>query len=245
MNVSVCIATYNGEKYLTEQLESILYQLGDNDEVLISDDGSTDSTLDIINRYTSLENVHLVSSKRLGSPVKNFERVLNFVSKDIVVLSDQDDVWLDNRLEEIKSEFSLDNSLTLLVQNSRIFKNIDNTFFEREDLFNSIRRRPGILFNLYRNTYVGCCMSFRRSCLKNILPFPNGVPMHDIWIGLVCEVFGKVKDINECRMLYRRHGMNASNTSESSTRSYLLRIKERMYLIFGILNLLMKRHRND
>ena len=99
------MASYNGERFVREQLDSILSQMNERDEIIISDDGSTDATVEIVNSYDD-PRVRLKIGERNKGPIENFEFALSFVLKDIVVLADQDDVWLDGRLDFIRSHFS-------------------------------------------------------------------------------------------------------------------------------------------
>ena len=118
MKISVCLATYNGEKYIKEQLDSILPQLSANDEIIISDDNSTDDTINII-RSLNDERIKIYVNKTKGI-VKNFENALNNASGDIIFLSDQDDVWKNDKVKKILSAFSSDNSLTFVFSNAEI-----------------------------------------------------------------------------------------------------------------------------
>ena len=121
MNISVCIATYNGEKYIKEQLDSILVQLGEDDEVIIGDDGSTDLTLDIIKSYNDPRiKIYKNSFKNL---ILNFESTLEKAKGDYIFLSDQDDVWLPNKVKDsLKDLFKYD----VVISNCKVVnKNLD------------------------------------------------------------------------------------------------------------------------
>ena len=109
--ISVCMATFNGEKYLKEQIKSIIAQLDINDEIIISDDGSTDSTIEIINSFNDFRiKLYQNSFKNL---ISNFEFTLNNASGDYIFLSDQDDIWLPNKVELcMKSLISADLVMT-------------------------------------------------------------------------------------------------------------------------------------
>ena len=98
--ISVCIATYNGEKYIREQLDSILPQLGLDDEVIISDDSSTDNTLKIIEEYNDCR-IKIFSNNKFYSPILNFENALKKAQGDFIFLSDQDDIWKSNKVEVV------------------------------------------------------------------------------------------------------------------------------------------------
>jgi glycosyltransferase involved in cell wall biosynthesis len=114
MSVSVAMTTFNGDKYIDEQIKSILIQLDMEDELIISDDGSTDNTVQILKQYSEeYDNIKLHLNNRLGV-VKNFEFAIKECTKDIIVLSDQDDIWVDNKLVEIKKHFSKNSNLLIL-----------------------------------------------------------------------------------------------------------------------------------
>ena len=97
MKISVCLATFNGEKYLQQQIESILIQLGDNDELIISDDGSSDQTLNIIESFSD-KRIHIFHNKMNHGFIGNFENALRIATGDYIFLSDQDDVWSSDKL---------------------------------------------------------------------------------------------------------------------------------------------------
>lgn len=227
--ISVCIATYNGEKYIKEQLDSILLQIGEKDEIIVSDDGSTDKTIEIISAYKdSRIKIFKNSFKNL---VLNFEFALKQAKGDFIFLSDQDDVWLPNKIERsIKylTEFEV------LVSDCKVvdkdLKVLNNSFFELNNSQN------GLFSNLMRNSYLGCCLAFKKELLEKALPFPKDIPMHDIWLGVVAELFFKVKFLNEVLVLYRRHGNNESPTGEKSPYNLTKKIQFR----FGVIKYLPK-----
>lgn len=227
--ISVCIATYNGEKYIKEQLYSILSQLGDEDEIIVSDDSSTDSTLDIIKSFHD-KRIVILANQTFHSPIYNFENAIKYSHGTYIFFSDQDDVWLSHKIKYLLPH--LENN-DLVLSNAAVVDaslNITKRHFYSE---NPIR---GLLYDIYKNPYTGCMMAINRKALQYILPFPKELPMHDIWIGLCCEMFGKVCFIDENLILYRRHGNNLSAASEISTLPYTYRIKYRMSVIKKLFN---------
>ena len=234
--ISVCMATYNGEKYIKEQLDSILLQLRENDEIIISDDGSSDSTVEIAESYQdSRIKIFQNSFKNL---ILNFEFALKQAKGDFIFLSDQDDIWLPNKVEV---------SLIHLIHNDIIVSNcqvvnqdlqvINKSFFY---LNNS---KKGLFSNLMKNSYLGCCLAFRKELLSKALPFPKNIPMHDIWLGFVSELFYKIKFIEEPLMLYRRHGANESPTGEDSPFSLYRKFLFRYNIVKNIPKLYLKKGR--
>lgn len=224
--ISVCIATYNGEKYLREQLDSILCQLDINDEVIISDDSSTDNTLEIIRSYKD-NRIRILSHNKFFSPVFNFENALKHVKGDYIFLSDQDDIWMENKVEimmgYLKQGYSLVLSDGLIVDKD--LKICSDSIYE---ILNS---HKGFVQNLIHNSYSGSRMAFTRSLLDVALPFPSHIAMHDIWIGLCSELFMKTIYIPDKLILYRRHENNVSMTGEKSPFGFGYKLSYRFYLL--------------
>jgi len=216
MNVSIAMATFNGAKYIKEQIESIVSQLAIDDELIISDDGSTDGTLDIIHGFLADNRVKLYEGPSKGV-VKNFENAIAKTTKEIIILSDQDDVWLPTRVETIKEKFS-DPSISLLITNAKC---VDANLNALYDTKAKHLWRKGIVSNFIKNTYVGSRMAFREELKRVILPFPPKLPMHDMWIGLLVELKKKrIAYVDEELMLYRRH----ENTVTTEKRNKLWKI---------------------
>ena len=208
MRISVCMATYNGEKYLSEQLASIVGQLQPDDELIISDDSSTDATISIIESLRD-SRIKLLPGNRFYNPIYNFENALKHAEGDVIVLSDQDDIWLDNKLSVIRHHFhTKPPGIYTLVLDGCIID--DKGAVTYKSIFESIGSRKGILKNLYDNTYMGCSMAFSRELLSIALPFPKGIPMHDSWLGLLTECFGTVEFVKEKTIKYRRHPAHKS-----------------------------------
>ncbi|OIR09417.1 UDP-Glc:alpha-D-GlcNAc-diphosphoundecaprenol beta-1,3-glucosyltransferase WfgD [mine drainage metagenome] len=225
--VSVCVATYNGEKYFRQQLESILSQLSADDEVIISDNCSTDLTREVINSIGDARvTLHTFN---IRSVVSNFENAFRSASGDVIVIADQDDVWMDGKIDRIKRELE---AYDLVVTDCKVVDEQLNLL--HQSLFELIKPRTGIFRNLMRNSYTGCCMAFNRRVLDAALPFPNNLPMHDWWIGLVGEVVGPVKFIDEPFLLYRRHGSNVSTLSTPSALSLWKKISMRIILLSSL-----------
>lgn len=228
------MATYNGELYIVQQIKSILSQLGAGDEVIISDDHSIDSTINLIAAFQD-SRIKLVFPAVSRGPIANFEHGLMHATKEVVVLSDQDDVWLPGRLDAIRNHFK--NSrypFDLLVLNSRVVDGQLETI--EPSVFQLIGSGPGLFKNLYRNTYIGCHMAFKRSLLKAALPFPRRIPMHDVWLGLVSELMGVVTFHAEPSMLFRRTGKNFTKARYSWRTRIFWRLNLVIYLMWFMLH---------
>ncbi|WP_379964994.1 glycosyltransferase family 2 protein [Epilithonimonas sp. UC225_85] len=229
MKISVCMATYNGEKYVQEQLKSILVQLKDTDEIIISDDHSKDKTIDMIKNIND-QRIHIYYNKGTKGFTANFENALRQATGEIIFLSDQDDVWLPGKVETVVSKLQ---QYDLVVTNSKVtdeFLNVTNdSFFS---IFNS---GPGIFKNIMYNTYYGYSMAFRKKVLDYALPFPkNREVAFDIWIGFVSEIIGKVKFIKEPFVLYRRNS-DTVTTIKKSNRSLQGKLYKRFIIMKSVI----------
>lgn len=234
MKISVCLATYNGEKYIKEQLDSILPQLSANDEIIISDDNSTDDTINII-RSLNDDRIKIFVNKTKGI-VKNFENALNNASGDIIFLSDQDDVWKNDKVKKILSAFSSDNSLTLVFSNAEIID--ENGISKNYNFFKDNEANYTSIFKaFFKNQFLGCTIAFKSELKSKILPFPTKIPMHDWWIGVLSLFYGKVEFLNEDLISYRRHQNNVTSEFRSN---FISVINWRIILFWLFLKRLIK-----
>jgi len=233
MKVSVCMATYNGEKYLKPQLDSILKQLSDEDELIISDDASTDGTLAIIETYQD-PRIKLLHSTHKNL-IFNFENALEKAGGDIIFLSDQDDIWFEGKVEKYKEHFKKN---LLVFSNAAMF--YDNDSNVSELFFKDSKKKTGLLNNLKKVKFLGATLAFQNSVLQKALPFPKNIPMHDIWIGLVAESMGNTHYLDEPLIYYRRHENAASTTGGKSSNSFLTKLRIRMNLAFGLIKRVLR-----
>lgn len=230
--ISVCIATYNGARYIGEQLASILKQLSAEDEVVVSDDGSTDGTLDIV-RSLNDRRIRIVDGQRRHSPTLNFEWALRNAKGEYIFLADQDDVWLEGKVTRCVEELQM---CDCVVSDARVTDSLLNT--TSESLFQLMHVRRGRLSNLlWRNGYTGCCMAFKREVLSKALPFPTDIPMHDIWIGNVAAFCGSLHFIDDRLLLFRRHDAAASCNGKRSTYSLWQKLSFRWHTLKNIVKL--------
>ena len=214
--VSVCIASYNGCKYMKEQLISILSQLSCDDEIIVSDDGSCDGTLEIVSNMEDSRIKEVLNIEKHGV-VPNFENAIKYASGDYIFLCDQDDLWVENKVKTCVEALQ---SVDLVVHNSLLMDGVGNV--SDIDFFSLRKSTAGYWKNLYKNSFIGCCMAFRREILDYVLPFPEHILWHDMWIGLMVEKKGKTMFIEDKLLYYRRHDNNASATAEKSSFSFLL-----------------------
>ena len=231
------MATYNGERYLRAQLESILPQLGVEDEIVVQDDCSIDATPALLESFADTRIRVARNPENLGV-IRTVENALSRAKGAYIFLSDQDDIWLPGRIERALAMLG---QYDLVVVNCRVVDEKLQTI--NDNFFTLLGSRPGFLRNLYRNTFLGCCMSFRRGLLERALPFPLRIPMHDMWIGMVATVWGRVYFHREPLVLYRRHGAAVTSTATNRpSRPALTRLLDRIQLVTAIVARMFDRH---
>lgn len=238
--ISVCIATFNGEKYIQQQMASILSQIGEGDEVIVSDDGSTDKTLDILQAFED-KRIRVLQGPGRQSPIWNFEYALKHAAGEFIFLADQDDVWQEGKVERMMK--ALQEHACVVSDNLTT----DSQLRPVAPSFYTINKtRTGKWYNLLVvNGYLGCCMAFRREVLEMAIPFPADTPMHDIWIGNVAAFFYDVHFIPDKLILFRRHENTASPTARKSRFPFWQRISFRLAVIKNLLRLLHSNKRNQ
>lgn len=229
--ISVCMATYNGEKYIKEQVDSILSQLGEQDEIIVSDDGSSDNTINILTSYKD-KRIHVYAHTFCGKKdcvgdvvSANFEHAISIAKGDYIFLADQDDIWIDGKVEK----------MVKALQNAHVV--VSNAWMLYDDNIGNCHRllyekRPPLHnYFLRRGKYYGCCMALRRDALEYVLPFPNPTPLHDTWLGLLPELVGGAIFLDEPLIYYRCHSLNVSRHVHNSL---LFKIKYRFRLLSQI-----------
>ena len=230
--ISVCVATYNGEKFIREQIDSILCQLSSDDEIIVSDDGSTDGTIVIINCIGD-KRIRIIEGPRKHSPTFNFENALKEAKGDYIFLADQDDVWKTNKVEMCMKWLQ---KYDCVVSDAQVTDSNLNPLYP--SLYAIMQVRQGHIYNtVWKNGYTGCCMAFRRNILEASLPFPKDIPMHDIWIGNVAAYKYNVKFIPDKLILFRRHKETISCNGKGSKYSIWQQMKFRWSIIKNIANL--------
>ena len=224
--ISVALAAYKGEKYIEAQLRSILPQLSHDDEIIVSDDRPGGMTEKIVKRLAMEDSrIRWVEGKSKGV-VANFVNAIRYCRGDKIFLCDQDDVWLPDKVKRVMEAF--DEGYDLVLHNAYVTDgdlNItDYSFFEKRG------SKKGVIRNIFKNSYMGCCMAFDRKLLKKIMPMPKSIPMHDQWIGILGEIYGKVKFIDLPLIYYRVHGGNVTGGETSLAQ----KIAWRRYLILKL-----------
>lgn len=223
------MASFNGEKFIKEQINSILVQLNTNDELIISDDGSTDMTLETI-RGIDDKRIKLFLNENSHGYVRNFENALKHATGDYIFFSDQDDIWLPNKVEILLPYLKSDN---FVISDAYI----TNEKLEIKEKLSSWRKyKKGYVRNLYKSIYAGCTCAFTKNIKDYCLPFPltNNI-QHDTWIGLLSELKFKVIYVDQPLIFYRRHTSNTSGAGSKSTKSTLFMLKYRAVLFYETL----------
>ena len=224
--ISVALAAYKGQKYIEAQIRSILPQLSHDDEIIVSDDRPGGMTEKIVKRLSAEDSrVRWVEGKSKGV-VANFVNAIRYCKGDKIFLCDQDDIWLPDKVKRVMEAF--DEGYDLVLHNAYVTDgnlNItDYSFFEKRG------SKKGVIRNIFKNSYMGCCMAFDRKLLKNIMPMPKNIPMHDQWIGILGEIYGKVKFIDLPLIYYRVHGGNVTGGQTSFSQ----KMAWRRYLILKL-----------
>ncbi len=228
--VSVVMAACNGEKFIARQAESILGQLGGNDELVISVDPSTDATKRILLDFASEDHRVRVLEGPGKGVICNFEYALAHASGAVIFLSDQDDVWHPDKLRSCLA--ALENEHACAVVHDAVIvdgdlNEIQRSFF-KGGFYSSIWR------NVLKNRYIGCCMAFRREVLAVALPFPPRLPMHDQWLGITAKRLGHIAYVNKTLIFYRRHHGSVTGRKKAGL---FLRLRWRFGIISAIIQL--------
>jgi glycosyltransferase involved in cell wall biosynthesis len=227
------MATKDGERFVRDQVMSILPQLSAADEIIIADDHSTDRTLDIIHTIGD-PRIRVIRTQAPGI-VATFETTLRAARGTYILLSDQDDVWKESKVAVMMTHLR---GFDLVVSDCTLVDEYLNIIKPSYRARHGSRR--GLLRNLLRNSYIGCCMGFHRSVLEKALPFPPRLPMHDGWLGLVAELYFTVGFIEDSLVLYRRHA--GSYTAQSSAElTVAQRLAHRLNLLRALFTLTTSR----
>jgi glycosyltransferase involved in cell wall biosynthesis len=239
--ISVCIAAYQGERFIALQLRSILAQLSEADEVIIVDDHSSDGTCDQV-RALADPRIHLIQHEKNQGVARAFEEAISRASGNVIFLSDQDDLWASGKVARVIEAF--DNPDVTLVTTDAALIDEDGvplgvSYYAQRGKF-----QQGLLANLIRCKYLGCTMAFRSELVAKVIPFPQGSDvLHDIWIGVVNSITsGTTRYLDEPLVWYRRHSTAVTQGNLSVGK----KIRARLHLIKAVMgywarNLLVRR----
>ena len=247
VRVSVAMATYNGGKYLREQLDSILAQTIQDLEIVVTDDCSTDNTWDILQEYANKDKRFRIyrNEKNLGFK-KNFEKVIGLCKGEFIALSDQDDIWLPHHisflLENIGDKMIACGNAELMNSDGELM-GITLDYSEALDRLPKDEMERAMTILLFRSPYQGASMLIKREFFDKALPVPDGANYHDAWFSALSCFYGGMNYSTEIIEHYRRHGGNVTAQKRMRQRkfrafvSHTLRergLEDRKYMIEAI-----------
>ncbi|AUU86115.1 MULTISPECIES: glycosyltransferase family 2 protein [Leclercia] len=219
MSYEVILATYNGERYIREQVVSILAQSIKPSRIIIRDDGSTDSTLAILEALKTETDIKIDiihDGLNLGY-IKNFEKLTEHVTSEIVFFSDQDDIWVENKAETLLAVFSNQSYANVVFSDAWL---INNAMERLGTLWQHVNFTPAngdialekILIN---NVVTGATMAVRKVFLNSVMPFPEKIP-HDYWLASNACALGSLVPVEDKLILYRQHENNQIGAKKST-----------------------------
>jgi glycosyltransferase involved in cell wall biosynthesis len=229
VRVSVVLAVHDGLKYLPLQISSVLDQLRNDDELIVIDDASVDGSSAWVEALAD-SRVSLHRHDANQGVIRTFEHGLSLAQHDIVFLCDQDDVWLPGKREAFVQAFNNNPRALVVVSDAQI---VDAQGVLVAPSFMATRGgfRGDLWSTLWRNRYLGCAMAVRRELLRVALPIPHHAPMHDMWLGVLGRLCGRVQYLPTPLLNYRRH---AANASPSHHQSWLRMLRWRLALLVGV-----------
>ena len=244
--VDILLATYNGEKYLSEQIESILNQTYKDFRLLISDDCSTDKTRDIIKKYASEDKrIEIFLQENNLGVVGNFEFLLNKVKNEYFMFSDQDDIWDLEKIEKSIKKIE-DTSADLVYTDLEVVDSSKNTIYKSywklKNIYQKIKKYNNFE-SLYLNNFVtGCTILSKKEIISKVLPLPKDSKyvLHDYWIPLIISQEGKIDYIEEPLIKYRQHKNNKIGSKKKSDsidkfedmRDLFIEVKKQHFKVF-------------
>ena len=216
---------------------SILPQLSEDDEIVISDDHSTDRTNEVISSVNDprirlfTHDATIDAIFTIDRSTYNFANALSHARGVIIFLCDQDDYWLPEKVQTMVS---------LLVSSDLVMSDCligDETLNTTGQVYSDIRPfRTGTLTNFLKSHYLGCCMAFKREVYQKALPFPKHGVAHDLWIGLTAERYFKIKYTKQPLMIYRRHSNTVTASGKTNQTSTLFKLSYRFYIAKALLS---------
>ena len=218
--VSIAMATYNGEKFLKEQLDSIVNQTYKNLEIIICDDCSTDSTIDIIKDFQKRDRrIKLYQNEKQLGVLKNFEKAISLCSGEYIAISDQDDIWIANKIETMLSEIG--DNILIYHDDSLIDEKGDlicESFYEfyNETPYPTIKN-----YYYYYYCISGHSLMFKNNLIKKILPIPIEAEFYDWWIGVNALAYGNIKYIPLQLVKWRAHSTNSAISKTTKNKKLL------------------------
>lgn len=240
--ISVCLASHNGADYIQHQIDTILHQLQLQDELIVVDDCSKDGTLNIIRSFAD-DRIRIIQNDRQLGHVKTFARAISEARGKYIFLADQDDIWPPGRVNLMRTALDKDDC-QVVAGNFKILSNKDTAPQRKQRILlatqsnHTLSNLLGIL--LGRRPYYGCAMAFDRSLKKMLLPIPEHVESHDLWIAMIGNTLKKISHLEEEVLIKREH---ERNLSASTRRPWPVIIKSRINMILAEMVILNRARR--
>ena len=229
-NIAILMATYNGEKYIKEQIESVLFQSRSDWELYIHDDGSVDGTMQIIDSYCMRypDKIHKISGASTGGARNNFFYLLGCVDAPYYMFCDQDDVWLKNKIKKTYSAMNRqdDGKPALVFTDLKVADHDLNIIAESMDKYQKLECcDTSVKRVLIQNMCTGCTMMINRALRDEMIKakISDNIIMHDWWAALIAAEFGKMYFISEPQILYRQHRNNSVGARGFNIKYFLNR----------------------
>jgi len=224
--ISICLATYNGEKYIIEQLDSLVAQSYQNFELIVQDDNSTDNTLAIIETYKNKITINIEKNEKNLGYAKNFEKVLQRAQGDYIAICDQDDIWNTKKLEFLLQHIA---DKTLVYSNSLLVDQTGNSLHKTlsQKLKNNFISSTEPLNFLYDNSISAHSILFKKELLQHLFPFPKHI-YFDQYIALIAASLDGITYLNENLVHYRQHENNTLGNRQKKTSSLKSKITTKL-----------------
>jgi len=236
MKIDILLSTYNGEKFIKEQLDSLLGQTFQGWRLLVRDDGSSDCTVKIVEEYMSRYPAKIIfvedKRKHLGAG-QSFAKLMEYSYADYIMFCDQDDVWLEGKIEATLAKMKeieitapvkpilVHTDLKIADENLKV---ISNSMWKYQKLE---PKRKSINYLLVQNNVTGCTVMINKRLKEITLPFPEEAIIHDWWLALVSSAFGKIGYVNIPTILYRQHGKNDIGAKKYSLEYLFSKVKNK------------------
>ena len=221
--VSIPLITYNGDRFLRYQLDSIFSQTYKNIEVIAVDDGSCDGTISILEEFKKSHGLEIVINSHNLGYMRNFEKAVIRCRGDFIAPSDQDDIWMPDKISRLVSEIG---KKSMVCSDAIIIDSQDKKISDSAFAYSSLILHPEKPFCqlLFNSSVIGCTCLFKRELIKNSFPIPEGEKYHDWWLSIVASILDGIEYVREPLILYRQHEQNILG---------LKRIRTKVQKMFG------------